>query len=122
MAPSIEAAELALAAFKERWDSKYPSISKQWQLKWDLIIPQISFPNDIRKVVYTTNAIESINRQIRKIIKSKGVFPNDEAIKKILFLVLNNASKRWTMPFSNWPLALNQFDILFPNRLSLFTH
>jgi len=76
------------------------------------IAPLFSFPEEIRRVIYTTNAIESVNRQIRKIIKNKGVFPDDKSIHKIIYLALKNAAKKWTMPIKNWPLALNQFEIL----------
>ena len=79
---------------------------------WSGIIPFFAFPEEIRKVIYTTNSIESVNRQIRKIIKNKGVFPSDESIKKIIYLALKKAAKKWTMPIKNWPLALNQFEIL----------
>lgn len=109
---SDEIAHLELKSFAAKWDSKYPVISDIWQRNWDGIIPLFSFPEEIRKAIYTTNTIESINRQIRKIIKNKGVFPNDESIKKIIYLALKNASKKWTMPIKNWPLALNQFEIL----------
>ena len=77
-----------------------------------IIIPFFAFPAEIRKVIYTTNVIESVNRQIRKIIKNKGVFPDDKSIQKIIFLALRNAAKKWTMPLKDWPLALNQFEIL----------
>jgi putative transposase len=101
-----------LKSFASKWDGKYPVISDIWQRNWSGIIPFFAFPAEIRKVIYTTNSIESVNRQIRKIIKNKGVFPNDESIKKIIYLALKNASKKWTMPIQNWPLALNQFEIL----------
>ena len=112
-AKNEEIASLELKAFGSKWDDKYPVISNIWKRNWSGIIPFFAFPKEIRKVIYTTNIIESINRQIRKIINNKGVFPNDEAIKKIIFLALNNASKKWTMPIKNWTLALNQFEILW---------
>ncbi len=87
-------------------------ISDIWQRNWSGIIPLFAFPDEIRWVIYTTNAIESINRQIRKIINNKGVFPDDKSILKIVFLALKNAAKKWTMPIKNWSLALNQFKIL----------
>jgi putative transposase len=87
-------------------------ISDIWQRNWSGIIPLFAFPDEIRRVIYTTNAIESINRQIRKIINNKGVFPDDKSILKIVFLALKNAAKKWTMPIKNWSLALNQFEIL----------
>ena len=80
-------------------------------------MPCLAFPEFIKKAIYTTNAIEAVNRQIREIIKSKGVFPNDTAVKKSLFLALQNAQKKWTMPISNWAQALNQFAILFNDRI-----
>ena len=111
-ANSDEMAALELRSFAAKWDNKYPVISDIWQRNWSGIIPFFAFPKEIRKVIYTTNSIESVNRQIKKIIKNKGVFPNDESIKKIIYLALKNAAKKWTMPIRNWPLALNQFEIL----------
>lgn len=105
-------AKLELEQFAEKWDKKYPVISDIWQRNWSGIIPFFAFPDEIRKAIYTTNAIESVNRQIRKIIKNKGVFPDDKSIQKIVYLALKNAAKKWTMPIRNWPLALNQFEIL----------
>ena len=107
-----EIAILELKAFAAKWDDKYPVISDIWQRNWSGIAPFFSFPEEIRRVIYTTNAIESVNRQIRKIIKNKGVFPDDKSIHKIIYLALKNAAKKWTMPIKNWPLALNQFEIL----------
>jgi len=112
-ASNAQSAELALAAFRDKWDNKYPTIGDIWQRNWQGIIPFLSFPDDIRKAIYTTNAIEAINRQIRKIIKSKGCFPSDEAVFKLVFLALQNAAKKWTMPIREWKMALNQFSILF---------
>ncbi len=114
---SEKEALLALAEFRKKWDQKYGTIGDIWERNWDGITPCFAFPKEIKKAVYTTNAIEAINRQIRKIIKNKGVFPNDQAVKKCLFLALNNAQKKWTMPIRNWPLALNQFALLFEGRV-----
>lgn len=116
-APSEESALQQLNEFCKTWDQKYPTIGAIWHRHWAGIIPCLAYPDDIKKAIYTTNAIEAINRQIRKIIKNKGVFPNDEAIKKSIFLALKNAAKKWTMPIRNWSQALNQFAILFPDRL-----
>jgi putative transposase len=116
-APSEAAALLELEAFRQKWDHKYPTIADIWQRNWTGIAPCLAFPEFIKKAIYTTNAIEAINRQIRKIIKNKGVFPNDDAVKKSIFLALKNAQKKWTMPIHNWPLALNQFAILFADRI-----
>ena len=117
-APSEDAALLELERFQEKWDAKYPTISAIWKRNWPGIAPCLALPKDIKHAIYTTNAIEAVNRQIRKIIKNKGVFPNDNAVKKALFLALQNAAKKWTMPIRNWPQALNQFAILFNDRLT----
>lgn len=101
-----------LQNFSSKWDDKYPAISDMWQRLWSGIAPFYIFPDGIRKVIYTTNTIESANRQIRKIIKNKGVFPDDKSIQKMIFLALTNASKKWTMPIKDWNAALNQFAIL----------
>lgn len=111
-ANSQEMAQLELQAFAAKWDNKYSVIADLWKRNWAGIIPFFAFPNEIRKVIYTTNAIESVNRQIRKIIKNKGVFPDDKSIQKIIFLALRNAAKKCTMPIKDWPPALNQFEIL----------
>jgi putative transposase len=112
-ASTVAAAEQALLAFKEKWNHQYPTIADIWSRNWQGIIPFLSFPDYIRKAVYTTNAIEAINRQVRKIIKAKGAFPNDEAVFKLVYLALQNAAKKWTMPIKEWKMALNQFAILF---------
>lgn len=101
-----------LQNFSKKWDGKYPVISDMWQRLWSGIAPLFIFPEGIRKAIYTTNTIESANRQIRKIIKNKGVFPDDKSIQKIIFLALTNAQKKWTMPIKDWSVALNQFAIL----------
>ena len=106
-----------LQNFAKKWDEKYPVIFDMWQRNWSGIAPFFSFPEDIRKAIYTTNAIEATNRQIRQIIKNKGVFPDDKSIQKIIFLALTNASKKWTMPIKNWAMALNQFAILCDTNL-----
>ena len=111
-AASEEMAHFELKQFGIKWDNKYPVISDIWQRNWSGIVPFFAFPAEIRKVIYTTNVIESMNRQIRKIIKNKGVFPDDKSIQKIIYLALRNAAKKWTMPLKDWPLALNQFEIL----------
>jgi putative transposase len=115
-AKTEEQARQALVEFKNKWDDKYPTISDSWNRNWAEIIPFLSYPEDIRKAIYTTNSIESVNFTLRKIIKNKQLFPNDDSIRKILYLALRNISKKWTMPIKNWKLALNQFAILFPER------
>ncbi len=117
-AATAEEAETNLSAFEATWDEHYPSISKSWRNHWEHIIPFLAYPNDIRKVIYTTNAIESVNRSLRKITKNRGAFPSDEAAIKLLFLAHRNISKRWTKPVTNWKAALNRFAIMFDDRVS----
>lgn len=116
-AKTIEEAELSLEDFSTKWDKEYPSISKSWREKWHNITPLFAYPSDIRKVIYTTNAIESINMSMRKVIKNKRVFPSDEAVLKQLYLALKNISKKWTMPIHDWKTAMNRFMIMFEERL-----
>ncbi len=118
-AATIEEAESALSDFASKWDEKYPSISKSWQNHWSNLTHFFAYPPEIRKVIYTTNAIESLNRSLRKIIKSKGAFPSDEAVTKVLYLALKNASKKWTRPLQNWKAAINRFAIEFEGRVPL---
>ncbi len=121
-AANKEEARVNLDRFREKWDSKYPLIGKIWERHWDGIIPFLAYSDDIRKAIYTTNAIESVNRSLRKVLKTKGSFPNDEAVMKILHLALRNISKKWTMPIKDWGLALNQFAIIFGERLERHLH
>lgn len=116
-AATLQEAATELLAFAETWDDKYPSISRSWQSNWDNLTPFFGYPPDIRKAIYTTNAIESLNRSVRKVIKNRGAFPNDQAIMKLTYLALKNAAKKWTMPIGNWPSALNRFEILFGDRM-----
>ena len=117
---SLEEAELALSAFSEKWNELYPSISKSWQDKWYNLTPFFSYPNDIRKVIYTTNAIESVNMSLRKVIKNKRVFPSDDAALKQLYLALKNISKKWTMPIRDWKNAMNRFMIMHSERMEKY--
>lgn len=116
--PNVQSAETELQAFSEKWDAKYPMIPKSWKNNWNLLTTFMAYPPDIRKVIYTTNAIESLNMSLRKIIKNRSSFPSDEAVVKILYLALRNISKKWTMPVRSWGEAMNQFMILFENRVS----
>jgi putative transposase len=115
-AKTLEEAELALTTFAEKWDDSYPSISKSWFTHWENITPFFNYPKEIRRVIYTTNAIESVNMSLRKVIKNKRVFPTDEAALKQLYLALKNISKKWTMPIRNWGDAMNRFMIMFGDR------
>lgn len=118
-ASTVSEAENMLESFAEKWDEKYPTISRQWRVNWENVIPFFAFPADIRKAIYTTNAIESINRSLRKVLKTRGALPNDDAVFKLLYLALKNISRRWTMPIRNWAGALNQFAIHFAERFPL---
>lgn len=119
-APSEEAAQLALQAFAEGpWGIKYPNIVQAWRRAWEHITPFFVFPPDIRRVVYTTNAIESLNMQLRKIIKTRGHFPNDEAAIKLLWLALRNVLNKSVRAAFDWKAAMNQFAILFGERFTL---
>jgi len=112
-----EQAALELERFSERWDDKYPNIGKSWRKHWENIIPFFDYPEEIRKVIYTTNAIESLNSVIRKSTKNRKVFPNDAAATKVVYLAIREASKKWTMPIRNWKPAMNRFMIEFEERL-----
>jgi len=116
---TVELAEKALETFSSKWDSKYPTISQSWRNNWANIIPFFAYPPEIRKVIYTTNAIESLNMTLRKILKTRASFPNDDALRKLLYLGLQNASKKWTMPIRDWVSAINQFLILYGDRVAL---
>jgi putative transposase len=109
----------ALTAVDEKWGKSYPLLTRSWQANWDRIVPFLQFPPEIRKAIYTTNAIEGLNRQIRKGIKTKGLFPHDESAFKLIYLILNRASKEWTMPIRDWSRIRQQFALHFPNRFSL---
>jgi putative transposase len=114
---TAEEAELALNAFSAKWDKQFPAISRLWFEKWVNIIPFFNYPSEIRKVLYTTNSIESLNMTLRKVLKNKRFFPNDEAVFKQLYLGLKNISKKWTMPIRNWNGAMSRFMIEFGDRL-----
>jgi len=112
-----EEALLALDQFADRWDNKYPQISRSWRSHWTNINTLFDFPEDIRKAIYTTNAIESLNSVIRKVLKKRKLFPNDNSAKKVVYLAIQDASKKWTMPIRNWKAALNRFIIEFEDRI-----
>jgi len=112
-APTESAARDALEELGKKWDDKYPMISKSWENHWDDLCEFFKYPAGIRKAIYTTNAIESLNYQLRKVTKNRSSFPTDDAILKILYLAIRNASKKWTMPIKDWGQALNQFAIEF---------
>lgn len=106
-----------LMAIKEKWDKKYPNAIKSWEDNWDNLMTFFMFPEFIRKIMYTTNAIESLNSQFRKVTKTKLIFPNDESLMKMLYLAVEKISKKWNRVYSNWDLVVNQLNILFADSL-----
>ena len=115
-ATDIEA-EQRLAEFRLKWDAKFPMIAKSWRDNWTRVIPFFAHPPEIRKVIYTTNAIESLNMSLRKITKTRGSFPNDEAVSRLLYLGLRNIAKKWVRSIPAWQEALNRFAIIYENRM-----
>ncbi|MBD1997297.1 IS256 family transposase [Leptolyngbya sp. FACHB-541] len=111
--------EQALVDFSERWDKQYPTISKSWMNHWNRVIPFFAFPPDIRKAIYTTNAIESMNMTLRKVLRNHRSFPTDESAMKVIYLAIHNISKKWTMPIRDWKAALNRFAIEFEGRFPI---
>lgn len=114
---TIEQAAAALDAFEERWGKDYPSIGQSWRRNWERITPFFDYPPEIRRVIYTTNAIESVNMSLRKITKNRGSFPSDESLIKLFYLALRNISQKWNMPIRDWKAALNRFSIEFEDRV-----
>lgn len=117
MAATVDEAEQRLTEFEEKWNQAYPSIGQSWRRNWPRITPFFDYPPEIRKVIYTTNAIESVNMGLRKITKNRGSFPSDEALLKLFYLALRNISEKWTMPIRDWKAALNRFTIQFEDRM-----
>lgn len=116
-AATEEAAQRALDAFGEAWDQRYPQISRSWQANWHNLATFFAYPVEIRKAIYTTNAIESLNSVIRHAIKKRKVFPTDESVKKVVWLAIQSASQKWTMPLQDWRMAMSRFIIEFGDRL-----
>ena len=113
---TVELAEQALDDFELTWGEKYPAIVRSWRSNWEKIIPFMDYPIEIRKIIYTTNIIESLNNTLRKSIRNRGHFPTEEALMKVLYLAIQQVSKRWTMPIKDWKQALNRFAISYPDR------
>ena len=116
-AATEEVALSALKAFGEKWDEKYPMISRSWRNHWTDMVPFLAYPPEIRKVMYTTNAIESMNYSIRKVTKNRMAFPTAEAALKLVFMALQNIEKKWTMPIRDWSQALNYLAVKFEGRV-----
>ena len=118
-AVSAEAAEAALDAFEQgTWGRKFPTVVAAWRRAWDRVIPFFAFPPEVRRVIYTTNAIESVNAQVRKIIKTRGHFPSDDAASKLIWLALRNITADWGRPVRHWMEAMNQCAILYADRFT----
>ena len=118
-ASTLDEAESQLTQFEETWATSYPVIARSWRANWSRVVPMFGYPAEIRRVIYTTNTIESLNMTLRKITKNRSLFPNDEAVFKLMYLALRNISQRWTMPIKNWSGALNQFAILCEGRVPM---
>lgn len=118
-AATVEEAQFQLELLAEKWDFRYPLIAKSWRANWLRIEPMFQFPAEIRRAIYTTNVIESLNMSLRKVTKTRAAFPTEEAAFKLLWLGLRNIEKKWTMPIQNWKQALQQFAIIFEGRLPL---
>ena len=117
-AATLAESEAALDAFTAKWDEAYPAVSQVWIRNWENVISIFNYPMEIRRVIYTTNAIESVNRSLRKVIKTKAVFPSEDAVFRLMYLAMNNISKKWNRPIKNWRAALSHFAILFPERFA----
>ena len=118
-AMTLSEAEHQLNEFEKAWERAYPVIAKSWRTNWSRIAPMFGYPGEIRRAIYTTNTIESLNMTLRKITKNRSLFPNDEAVFKLMYLGLRNISKRLTMPIRDWSGAMNQFAILFEGRVPM---
>jgi len=116
-AVSKEAAEMELNELENRWGDKYPIVIKSWRSNWENLPIFFKYPEDIRRVIYTTNAIESVHRQFRKLTKTKGALPNENSLLKLLYMGTQHASKKWTMPIHNWNLTLSQLSVYFEGWL-----
>jgi putative transposase len=121
-AATVLEAEAALEQFAQAWDAKYPTIAKQWRAKWADIITLFDFPAAIRRAIYTTNAIESVNSVIRKFTRNRKIYPNEESALKLVFMAIREAAKKWTMPIHHWKQALNHFAILYEDRMPELTN
>ena len=112
-----EEAQAELDKLEEKWGKKYPIVFQSWRNKWDNLTVYFEYPEDIRRVIYTTNIIESVHRQFRTLTKTKGAFPNDDSLLKLLYMGIQNTQKKWTMPIRNWSLTISQLAIHFDGRL-----
>jgi transposase-like protein len=119
-APTEQKAAFELTQLEQRWGTKYPIVIRSWKTNWAMLSSYFKYPEEIRTVMYTTNAVEAVHRQFRKITKSKAAFPSNESLTKLLFLVYRNMQKKWTVPIKHWGCIISQFSIIFGERLSKF--
>ena len=116
-AVSLDEAEYQLETFKEKWDSKYPQISKSWTDNWIELTAYYKYPEEIRRIIYTTNAVEGFHRMLRKITKTKSSYPTDESLRKSIYLAIQEISKKWSMPIRDWGIIIGQLMIFFDDRI-----
>ena len=116
-ASTKEAGEIALEALEDKWGDKYPIVIKSWNRNWERLSVYFKYPEEIRRAIYTTNIIESVHSQFRRLTKTKGAFPNEDSLLKLLYIGIQNASRKWTKPISNWAMTLSQLAIFFEGRL-----
>jgi len=114
---TVDAIQIRLQEFDDKWGADYPTIARSWRSNWTRITPFFDYPPEIRRINYTTNAIESVNMSLRKITKNRGSFPSDDALLKLFYLALANISKKWTMLLRDWKAALTRFTIQFEERM-----
>ena len=117
---TVSEAEKELETFVEAWDSKYPSISQSWRNHWPNLIAFFDYPDETRRIIYATNAVESVNSVIRKATNARKIFPSDQSAMKVIYLTIENASKKWSMPLRDWKPAINQFMIMYQDRMPNF--
>lgn len=118
-ADTKDLAEMAFGELSEKWKTKYPVVIQSWERNWDKLTTYFQYTQPIRKLIYTTNAVEGYHRQIRKVTKTKGAFPSDDALLKLVYLATKNIEKKWTTALQNWGLTVQQLAIRFEGRLSL---
>jgi transposase-like protein len=116
-ASSKDIAEVELDTLESKWNNKYPIVIRSWRNNWERLSQYFKYPAEIRRIIYTTNTIEAVHRQFRKLTKTKGAFPNQDSLLKLLYLGIQNAQKKWTMPIQNWSLSVSQLAIFFAGRL-----
>ena len=118
-APSLETADFELGKLTEKWGGKYPLAVRPWKEHWANASTYFKYPDYIRKIVYTTNAVEAVHRQLRKVTKNRSMFPNDEALAKMLFLAIRDVARKWTSPIQNWAATISQLAVFFEGRVNL---